>query len=190
MLDPLVIITPCSRPENLPRLRESIKPLLYYVRWYVVYDSDEIIKCTFLNINFSAIRGGIAGKLQINYALDLINYPAWIYVLDDDNILHPNFLSEIVYLIHYYSKARGFLFDQQCKGVDNSDLIRHASPSNIHVGGIDQAQFCIHTDLIGTNRYEQDYNADGMFIEKLYWANPDKFIITNQVLSYYNYLRT
>lgn len=208
MMDPIVIITPCSRPENLPRISESID--LKTCRWFIVFDAETVPETCLLypNTVYLAIKGGISGNMQRNRALDEIPSPAWVYILDDDNILHPAFIKSITRLIKSHQKRRAFVFSQDVIhqhrirhitpnriSVGNIKLLYitlrqgHITPNRISMGNIDQAQYIIHTDLIGTYRYEQTYTADGTFVENIYKIYPKKFLITKQILAYYNYLR-
>jgi len=179
------IITPCSRPYNLKKLYESID---FSCEWWIIFDSKTFQFQDFkpkdgieVEINYGAIAGGVAGKNQINFALDRIT-SGWVYVLDDDNLLHP----DLPKFLETFDdkKYQGLIFSQEVsKGV-----FRHNHSGNIKVCQIDQAQFLLKRSLIGDHRYLNSYEADGMFISKLYRENPGKFIITNEVLSYYNRL--
>ena len=175
----LTIITPCSRPDNLPKIKESID---LKCTWIIVYDSEKEIK------NFDEpwiietfTKGGIAGKKQLNHGLDYCDKSDFVYFLDDDNILHPDF-RQFINQINYYE---GFIFAQELP--DNS--IRIPSKYNIKVCHVDQAQYLLHMSLIGEKRYIQQYEADGIFIEQIYKEYADKILITNEVLCYYNKLR-
>jgi hypothetical protein len=195
-IDPLIIITPCSRPQNLPAMALSINHALAH--WIIIHDASEVPGDApiYPNTVHIAVKGGVMGNLQRNTALDLIKTPAWLYVLDDDNIIHPDFMTGFINLLHQHrSHARGFIFAQYMPKywptpesipeprtrVITADLVRE--------GEIDQAQFIIHTDLIGTTRYQQKYSADGIFIETIYKQYPQRFVITPQVLAYYNFLQ-
>lgn len=187
------IITPCSRPENLQRIFESINIDCY---WWIVFDRETIPEIKLKNVNecnvdvkLMAIKGGVVGKKQINHALDQINN-GWVYVLDDDNLLHPRFkmfIKTFESFVLNYKKHRieGVIFSQEL----SPGVVRHNNSENIKVCQIDQAQFLLKRTLIKDNRYQNSYEADGLFISKFYKENKDKFIITNAVLSYYNRLK-
>jgi len=169
------IITACSRPENLYKIYDSLKPFLDKITWWIIYDletkpmfPDEWIK------EFIFIEHFI-GNPQKNYALNLIEKD-WCYFLDDDNLLHPDLVPEIEKV-----ESQGVLFKQQLNG-----WIRDIDPRETF---IDQAQYILKRELIGNERYEMKYTADGAFIEKIYNQNKDKFLRIEKVLSYYNYLK-
>ncbi len=177
----LTIITPCSRPENLQKIKESIN---VKCTWIICYDSDKEIK----NFDDDWIieiftKGGIAGKKQVNHALDYVDKDSWVYVLDDDNLLHHKFNIDLFSRLSFY--YNGFIFSQELP--DGS--IRIPSKDNIKVCHVDQAQYLLHMSLIGEKRFIQQYEADGIFIEQIYNEHADKILVTSEVLCYYNKLR-
>jgi hypothetical protein len=206
-MNKLAIITPCSRVKNLYHLEVSIGFHSESTTWFICYDreiipSDGLYYGVHINFNYyqnhfgvminqTAIKGGVSGNLQRNRALDELkkeNFDGWVYILDDDNILHPDFFTEINKLITNNPEARGFIFAQE--GVSDGKIwIRKNTSDNIKVNYIDQAQFILHTDLIKDKRYQQRYEADGIFIDEIYQEHKDKIIISDEVLCYYNFLR-
>jgi len=192
----LAIITPCSRPENLRRMCENINNIgsdaqgSVKIFWYIVHDAENPAKCDIgCYTNTMAIKGGVSGNLQRNLALDRLirsrKLSFWVYFLDDDNIMHPNFVPELRKAVETYPSAKGFIFSQELP----AGGIRISEHDSVKVCHIDQAQYCLHTDLIGNNRFVQQYEADGIFIEKIYKENPGEIVILPQVMSYYNFLR-
>lgn len=185
----LVIITPCSRPNNLEKLKYSIDKLKrslknkVHIDWLIVYDSDiiETRYAMFDYISEYATEGGIAGKMQINLGLDELFDDDLVYILDDDNIIHPNFKN----LFNIKTDKLGFIFGQDLLG----ENYRVPLNDNIKVGKIDQAQFVLSMQLIKDKRYIQKYEADGYFIEEIYKEHSDKILIIPEIMSYYNKLR-
>lgn len=183
------IITPCSRPENLKWMLGNILHLKEK-EWYIIHDAKEISNAEIYNFDWIhqvAVKGGVSGNLQRNFALDVIHETGeacFIYVLDDDNILHPDFNTEIEKLQIENPNKKGFIFSQQLK-----THVRNNNENNITECNIDQAQFILHSDLYKDVRYNQHYNADGQLIEKIYKTHSDKFLITDKILCYYNFLK-
>jgi hypothetical protein len=172
----LVIITACSRPENLQKIKESIN---VKCEWIIVYDSSVPIN------NFDEkwiteiyIQGGIVGAKQKNIGLDYTLPYDYVYFLDDDNLLHPDFnkLLEIVDCKKYL----GYIFAQ--------DLNRSTRMPDVKVGYIDLAQYLLRRELIGDIRFSQTYECDGYLIEEIYKKYSDKILILNDIYSYYNRL--
>ena len=187
----LHIITPCSRPENLGQIMESLN---FPCAWYVVCDGDRedprfmkireiAVQSSWISLTF--VRGGVAGKKQINDAIDRI-FDGWVYVLDDDNLMHPDFYKVVSDLTAKNPKVQGLFFSQELR-----TSIREVSPGTVRVNYIDQAQFVLKRELIGQRRYKQEYTADGQFIEVLYKDNdPALFEFYNdKPVTYYNKLR-
>lgn len=182
----MIIITPCSRPENLFLLKDSIK--VKHTTWYIVYDSDTPIQ-TFkheLNIIELNIKGGMYGNKQRNLALDTIlnnNIQDFIYFLDDDNVIHPEFETTFEYLYSIPTSITNLItFDQETlNGIRKGNiLIRN---------NIDTAQFIAHTKLISNTRWDETlYNADGKFIEDLIEKAECNPTYIPNILSYYNRL--
>jgi len=193
------IITRCSRTKNLLSVKDSIFNQSLNVMWYVYFDTLHLkdidaellteLQDPNIKITFKKSIPGDYGHQFINDAIDLIQ-DGWIYVLDDDNILHEDFIQTLTSKIIESPDKRGFIFDQKVGGKDFTKLdIRVANPQNVRVGHIDRAQFLLRRDLIGEMRLKSgDYKADGYFIEDVYKYNPEDFLFINQLLCYYNYL--
>lgn len=105
----------------------------------------------------------------------------FVYVMDDDNIVHPDFWKLIdsmdFDLRHFYS-FNSFI----C--ADNSILLG----DKCKAGTIDASQYIVPRSMIGNNIWEDTYDGDGKFIEKIYNTNKDKLVYINKVYSYYNFL--
>lgn len=192
------IITRCTRLGNIETVKESVFKNLnknIEVEWHVVFDTRSLkdIDAELLNrldVNQTKLhfmRGDGWGLSQLN---DLISkLEGWIYHLDDDNILHENFYTEIEKSYSENKKAKAFIFSQKVGGKDFSRLdIRKAKPENVKVSKIDLAQWLIHSDLHINYKYGSGYVADGEFIEKLYTNEANYFVFINRILCYYNYL--
>jgi glycosyltransferase involved in cell wall biosynthesis len=179
----LIIITPCTRTWNLQKIKESIN---LTCEWIIVYDSETCnpIFCLDEWIIELNIKGGISGNLQRNLALDYCGKNDWVYFLDDDNLLHPEFYALFLNDM-WRPNLCGILFSQELP--DGS--IRKVDKDNVRVCCIDQAQYILHMSLIREKRFIQQYEADGIMIEQIYKEHSNKILITNQVLCYYNKLR-
>lgn len=185
----LTIITPCSRPENLPRMKPGIDTgrVLYEIDWRIVFDTS-VCQPVFIDgaiISGASVDGSHFGNGQRNSGIDATS-DGWVYFLDDDNAIHPNFFSGIAGAMLTHPDKRAFAFQQSLfeRGV------RDVSPAETRVNYIDMAQVLIRRDLIGDIRFEvEPYNADGRFIEAVYQSNPSEWAFIHQILCYYNALR-
>jgi len=181
----LSIITPCTRPENLMRLKESI-PFEYVHEWIIVYDAptftpmfhEDAIK------EYCCQGPSMVGNRQRNYGLDHITGDTYVYFLDDDTIMHPDMASFLPTIEpnHLYT------FDQS----RNSNVFPYTdrlTGDKIEMFHIDTAMFLVDSSLCKDIRWIVDeYTADAIFIVECYSANPSTWMYVNRILSYYNYL--
>lgn len=201
-MNTLNIITRCTRPENLDKVKESIfnNQANFDIVWWVIFDTS-IVKQIPSQIVQGLIEDGVKVEFQKgkegDFGHDLINKTldkipsGWVYFLDDDNILHERFCEEISSAIQSFPDKSGFLFDQYVGGRDFTGLdIREIDLNNISVGKIDIAQFVLSRELIGDIRLPlYTYVADGLFIEAIFKIHPDKFSALKEVLCYYNHIQ-
>jgi hypothetical protein len=163
-------------------------------KWFIILDEcKEFTLSTCFGstvkiiIKQSKKKGCWCGSLK-NEGLEQIKF-GWVYVLDDDNILHPSFINLIWFYIDFYGplKKQAFVFDQLLP----DGTIRTANYDVIKMNHIDQAQYLVHHELIGNLRYDENlYQDDGLFIETLHYSNPEKFMVINETMCYYNKLRS
>lgn len=169
----LTIITACSRPENLRTMLDGVAQCrrTFEVRWLIVHDRvrtpepmpDWVVQHTHEAPN------PVAGKAQVNHALDLIDR-GWVWVLDDDNLVHPGFAPALRDMMVAHPEARAFVFPQQ-----HARGVRAAAPHLMRECSVDQAQFVLRRDFIGARRYPLRYTGDGAFAEELHAAEPGGF---------------
>ena len=200
-METINIITRCSRLNNLLEISDSVfNTDRFKINWYVVFDRnivekidvDLLLKLQSLGVNISfehSIQGD-HGHQMINHVIDSIT-EGWVYILDDDNIIHPDFYERLFDTIETNSDKGGIIFHQKIGGIDfTGQDIRYSSPDTVKVSKIDMAQFFLHRDLIGEYRLPMGhYVGDGMFIESLYEKKSDSFIFIDEILCYYNYFQ-
>lgn len=210
----LHIITRCIRSEHILELKSSIfdkQSKWENIIWDIIFDTrviksigtDLLSQLNNTNINISYIESipGDIGHQSLNKIIDKkfkqwnmtpINWMnEWVYILDDDNKLHEDFLEHTYNLITLNEDCNGVIFSQYVGGKDFSGLeIREANPSNVKVGKIDMGQFLINNSILQDIRFVPNkYEADGIFIEELYNEYKEHFIFDNTVLSYYNFFQ-
>ena len=180
------IITPCSRPENLHDIAESIIIPKEQYQWLVVYDADTMPDIKLLPTNaihtVKKVEGSISGNGQRNRALDIINTDndSWIYFNDDDTIIHPDLFQTIA---QYQDKD--FIHFQQA----NKDGTIRLYSNVIEVEQIDSHNFIFKAKLLGDTKWQLDkYDADGYFAKEIY-AKSTAPLYIEKVLSTYNCLR-
>ena len=181
----LSIITPCYRQYNIPKLYNSI--IFDKInKWIIVYDTSNNKKYNKLYENHEKILEiecsiiGKVGNPQRNVGINYVD-DGYIYFLDDDNIIHPNFWSIINILDSNVSNVF-VTFDQLRKN-------RTLYGKNIKVNQIDTAMFIVHKKHINNIKWREDkYNADGFFITEIYDNNKKLHKYMNQIGCYYNFL--
>lgn len=198
MKNKLNIITPCSRPQNLSLLLESIQIAnndQFDITWYIIFDASEIPKLDpALNQAYSNLiikldkiknHNSVAGNCQRNLALDQIS-GGFVYFLDDDNLMHPDLLNIATNLI----KIHGEEIIIVGKQLLSNGHVRNIGSHLIIPGSIDIAQVFLHRNLIGNKKWPLPYyNADGRFLENIHLVNYLKFIFIERVIAYYNKLK-
>lgn len=177
------IVTPCTRPQNLPIMYGSIN--FNFDVWWIVFDmdwSEEIHRVIQdlqdMRVKTMFIKDHTWGNAQRNAALEYIK-GGFIYFLDDDNIVHPE-LYEEVSKVHSIHNKKVYLVQQ-----DMESEIREIDPRQCY---IDLAQMVVHRKMFDDMKFVNLHDADGIFIEHLVKTKPEDFCLIHKPLSYYNKL--
>jgi hypothetical protein len=185
----LNIITPCTRPQNLLKIHESIfenVPSDLDVTWWVVPDFSKPFEIELPGTKFHTFYTygkGVVGHDQRNYALTYFPLEGHVKFLDDDNILHPNYYEEVA---PYIGTDKIIIVDQYLR--DNTKRLE-ARPENVFPNHIDCDQYTFPITSVEYTTVPLVYNGDGIFITMLYAKCKDRFVYINQPASYYNFLR-
>lgn len=199
MKQQLIILTRCTRQENLPIVYESIKTALDLGhRWYVIIDLNGVSGITKETYQFmSSLCDNTSMFIKTSKpetcGYDILNdvienempKGSWLHIIDDDNLLHENLIPTFERL---KCKAKAIVVNQKVDGKDFTKLdIREAKPENTKFQGIDVAQVLFDRDfLVEQGGYYMGYCGDGLAIDKIYKEHPDKFHFIDEVLCYYN----
>ena len=119
-----------------------------------------------------------------NYALDNleINDLDWVYVLDDDNIIHPQWYSAV-------SQINDDTLNTIAWGQAwQNNTVRLEPALYPRVGNIDTASYMVRGRVIKNLRYAIDYCADGILAEQA--GSFGGYLCLHEYLCYNNYLRT
>lgn len=176
----LYITTPCSRPENLVKISHSIPK---FAQWVVIHEPNMNIPNIPNMVCVECEKTGFVGANGRNYFLDNFNLTEndWIYSLDDDNIIHPNF-NKIENLL---SENFSMIYWGQ---LNKNETIRLQALDKIIINTIDAASFISSMKYNKNVRYNtSQYNYDGLYAIECAQNGPRLKI--NDYLCYYNYLR-
>jgi hypothetical protein len=175
----LNIITPCSRPENLQVISESINIPAQNYRWIVVFDGftyeDIPNNCEAYCIKDS---NSIFGNAQRNFAIDLVT-EGHLYFNDDDTIIQPNLWDEIK------DKESDFISFKQ----SNKDGSLRLEGIEIYTNFIDSHNFIVSHKCVKDTRWDLNrYDADAIFAMECFKKAKESLYIP-KILSVYNSLK-
>ena len=170
----LYVITPVSRHENLGKVAKSLQQVTEYfeLRWLPIMDE---------------LGGDLGGGRKRNLALDRITDLGWVFLLDDDTIVHPNLAPELYKLIQSNHDSKMFVFYQ----VEADGSLRAGVNNRMaETYSIDSGQAILRSDIIrNIKQAENIWISDGMFFEKIVKQRNIVPIYSEIIGSYYNYLR-
>ena len=198
----LSIITRCTRIDNLLEIEKSVydDKFDHDIEWHILFDTSvlrdlpaKLVEQLSVNpYTFLHYIEGKDGDLLYPQSMEVVNKikDRWIYYLDDDNIMHPNYYEEF--------KKKENINENQYKVIVGNQYVnfkdftgleyRYAKAENCKYQHIDLAQITWHSSLFETYSFVGDYAADGMLVETIHKEHPEYFIFLNIELCYYNYL--
>lgn len=163
----LHVLTAVSRPENLPRITESLaaaaRDAPVSVAWRWKFDLDKH------HVGGQELKNRMLGEIT----------DGWVWILDDDTLVHPDLLHRIAPL----TSGVGMIVVSQSRA-DGDTLV--ASPENMQVGGIDIGQAIMLRSAIGEHRIPEMYDGDGVFLTEI--ADGAMVEYVDEVLSLHNAL--
>jgi|SRR5579862_9379225 len=189
----LVLITPCSRPELLCRVYESIRFSLV-TRWIVVFDAEHVPHRTLpaeltrhpqITLAAMRVQSSKYGNAQRNLGLQIArtmydHFDPLVYFLDDDTIVHPRFYD----LLHSCMSRRDlfYTFNQRhewltCYG---RSCLR---------GMMDTGMICLPLSFCPEWAPSAAYAEDYYFIQAVMKRYPHRHVYLNHVAAYYNALQ-
>lgn len=176
----LTIITPCSRPENLVKMANTIPE---GVRWIVVFDMEPlplIMAVIPSNCEYYFLKNHSMGYPQSNIGIEMVK-DGYLYFLDDDTFLHPNLIQTMESILKY--GTFDFIhFDQ------TGPSWEHRIGGVVKKGAIDKGSFIVSRQLVGTTRFHMPHHSDGDFAVECYKKSKNPLYI-HKYLSIYNALR-
>lgn len=165
----LRIITPCTRPENLQTIYESIVVAMQGMRWkwkwlvllnYSEVPQNSLPQSEAVELSLCQQPHKSWGGWQRTEAIRRLaeqEYSGWVYFLDDDNLLPPSWAEMITDAIESRPNARVIIGSRE---VSRGKI---HPPSGWGPSRIDTGQVLVHSDLIKGMRWGDEYDADGHF---------------------------
>jgi glycosyltransferase involved in cell wall biosynthesis len=180
------IITPSRRPFNLEFIAKTIPQ---ECEWVVVFDKTvkndhDIENATIIKSNTTGFWGNPNRNVGLEYIKENLN-PSdndWVYILDDDNIIHPNWWYGVQSQLN--SNASVITWGQ----VWASGEPRTEPTDTPKIATIDTSQYMVRWSVAKNLRFENIYEADGIYAEEA--AKENIVLKLDQYLGYYNYLRS
>lgn len=180
------ILTPSRRPFNLDLIGTTIPK---ECEWVVVIDktvkNDHPINTpNVIRSNETGFWGNPNRNIGLDYIKNVLNPSEndWIYILDDDNIIHPNWWDGIK--PHLNSNNSIITWGQ----VWASEEPRTHPTDEPKIATIDTSQYMVRWSVAKDLRFEHIYEADGIYADEA--AKRGSVLKLNQYLGYYNFLRS
>jgi glycosyltransferase involved in cell wall biosynthesis len=179
------IVTPSRRPFNLQFITKTIPQ---ECEWVVVFDKTvknehNVPNATVIQSNETGFWGNPNRNIGLEYIKENLN-PSdndWVYILDDDNILHPNWWNSIQ--SHLSSQDAVITWGQ----VWANEEPRTEATDTPRIATIDTSQYMVRWSVAKNLRFEHIYEADGIYAEEA--AKQGSVKKLDQYLGYYNFLR-
>jgi glycosyltransferase involved in cell wall biosynthesis len=180
------IITPSRRPFNTQLISNTIPQ---ECEWVVVFDKTvknehQIENAITIKSNETGFWGNPNRNIGLEYIKEHLN-PSdndWIYILDDDNILHPNWWNNIQF--HLDTDSSIITWGQ----VWANEEPRTEATDTPKIATIDTSQYMVKWSIAKNLRFENIYEADGIYAEEA--AKQGSVLKLDQYLGYYNFLRS
>ena len=184
-MNKVFIVTPCTRPLNLQKISQSIPQ---ECEWVVVLDAKvnhdhQTDNAHIVTSPLSNFRGYPNKNFGLDYIKNELN-PSdndWVYILHDDNIIHPQWYNSIK---DELNSTNSVVTWGQCFYDETSRLSPVEFPQ---VGNIDTSQYMVRWSVAKNLRFEYAYEADGIYAEEASKQGSVKKL--DRHLAYYNYLR-
>lgn len=193
----LHIITRCSKPANLLRIKNSITEIIEkdsaFINWHIAFDTHilkdidaELLEHLNQNWIYMSFRNDASNYTCLNSIIENIEDEGFVYLLNDNNILQEDLYNR---LTNIPIKKDIFVFSQIVGSLEgNSFFNRIALPENIAPTKIDGQQYAVKLQYFKDNKFTNSYLADGMFIQNLYQNYTESVEITQNILAYGNAL--
>ena len=181
------IVTPSRRPFNAQLIANTVPQ---ECEWVVVFDKTvknehEIENATTIKSSETGFWGNPNRNIGLEYIKNNLNPTDndWIYILDDDNIIHPN----------WWGRVSNYLDEENVAVMTWGQVWPTGEPrteptNEPKIAKIDTSQYMVRWSVAKNLRFEHIYEADGIYAEEA--AKQGKVLMLNEYLGYYNFLRS
>jgi glycosyltransferase involved in cell wall biosynthesis len=183
----LHILTRASRCKHLLQIKESVIKH-ENVMWHVIIDSskiDSISSSLLAALQHEKVKtyfyDDAASYVRLNTIIDTLSDLDNVYLLDEFSELHPDLISS------FENRKPGniYVFAQK-----DGNILRKPYLQFIRPGHIDGSQYIVPVEYAKSVGFENDFRADGIFIEKVCKMHPHQLCIEDTVLSIKHNLKT
>jgi len=158
------IVTCWTRsPEMLDRIYQSLQTITIPYHWFIVTTRVDLDVSKYQNTTKLIKPDSMPMHTGVNYYYDIVpDTGQWVYVLDDDNIIHPNF-----------SCVGSYIDDTTIDIIVVGQRLEYweirciENIADIAPQKIDNGQFLVRRWAVDTLRYWPIYRGDGYFITEM-----------------------
>lgn len=165
-------LTAVSRPWNLDVVGESI------ARAQARAPEADLT----WHLRFDVKKKHVGGQTLKNAMLDEIA-DGWVFILDDDTLVHKDFLAVVTDTIAKQPELSAVVVSQ----LRTDGRVLRAASGNAVLGSIDAGQVVLSSDLIAGRLIPETYAGDGVWLESILRGRQDVAYLKS-VLSLHNVL--
>lgn len=187
----LHIITRCVKPEDLLKIKDSIDLNNKNINliWHIIFnvnrlkdiDAELLGKLNQTQIKLYFYEEGSSynaiNKITAIIKKNSDSSEEYFYLLHGDSSLHPELLTEF---IEQPENISAFIFAQSFG--KNQEGIRHPYQQHIRPGHIDGSQYISNVNVLDKCRFDDTFDGDGRFIQRLIKEFPDTWKMLDKVL--------
>lgn len=170
----LIVLTMALRPDGVMRAAESVARAAQGSPWPVEH------RIVWHHGEPDSTRVRVAAR--ITQALAELPPDAWIFAVDDDNLLHPELPRRLAGQVERRPDALAVVVGQMHEAVP--ECLHPALPPT--PGRIDGGQVALRADYARIQPWIAGPTGDGEYLAALYAIAPSKWVVLGEPLAYHN----